>query len=181
MRTTLIWIALILAAPLVALAQQCPQSDLSTEFMTDPTSRLYVMCSANSDLTGTQVNDQCVLDKFNAPCTDNACKVDQSVSRETLWAVIDDAELTALLRSTAPNDIARVRALDIAMANTSFDMSRGKVRQKLNDIFPNASSPITNAAIAALQQKNVPRSQIVCHRAASIHDVSCGLRGAGCR
>jgi hypothetical protein len=181
MRTILLWLSLALGLPLSALAQQCTQNQLNTEFTTDPTGRTYVTCAADGNLAGNQVNDECVLTKFNAPCADAACKVDQSVSREVFWSIIDNGELTTLLRSTAPNDVARVRALDFAMANTSLDLGKGSVRQKLNDIFPGASSPITNAAIAALQQKNVPRSQIVCQRAANTHDVSCGLRGVGCR
>jgi hypothetical protein len=167
-------IILLLLFPILSAAQQCSQAQLNTEFTTDPTARTYTSCS----------DDQCVLDKFNAPCTDVACKVDQIVSREKIYESIDKDELAALMNVPSTDATAigkRQRSLSVAMSNSTFNMGIGSVRQKLLDIFPAPSAPITNAAIAALQQKNVPRSQSVCGRAGTLDDVSCGLRGVECK
>jgi hypothetical protein len=165
-------ILLALLVPALAWAQQCTENQLQTEFTTDPTARGYATCAAT--------DDQCVLTRFNAPCGDPACKVDQTVTRDQIWAVIESDELKALANSTAPADTARMQLLTAALANTTFDLSKAEVRQKWNDVFTAPSSPLTNAAIAALQQKNVPRSQIVCGRPATLCDVSLGRRGAAC-
>jgi hypothetical protein len=159
----------------LASAQQCTQAQLNVEFTTDPTNRTYASCAPG--------NDQCVLDKFNAPCTDAACKVDQVVTREHVYEVIDKNELATLMAVSLNDTTAvgtRQRSLFVALHNATFDMSKAPVRQKLLDIFPAPSAPITNAAIVALQQKNVPRSQIVCGRPATLCDVSLGLRGDAC-
>lgn len=157
-------------------AQQCTQAQLSTEFTSDPTARGYATCAAT--------DDQCVLTRLNAPCLDAACKADQVVTREQFYAVIDKAELATLLGVSLNDTTAvgtRQRSLNVAMTNASFDLSVASVRQKLTDIFPAPSAPITNAAITALQQKQVPRSQIVCQRVATLDDVSCGRRSQACR
>lgn len=183
-RIGLAWwtVVLVLLVASYARAQQCTPQQLHDEFFLDTTARTYVTCASDGNLAGPNVSDTCVLSKFNANCTDNAaCKVDQTVTREQVWEVIDPGELTTLLRSTAANDLARVKALDSTFANVTFDMAKAPVRQKLLDIFPGPSAPITNAAITALQQKNVPRSQVVCHRVGTLDDVSCGLRGTACQ
>jgi hypothetical protein len=164
----------ILLFPILSAAQSCTQAQLNVEFSTDPTARTYATCT----------NAQCVLDKFNAPCTDAACKADQTITREHLYEVIDKDELGALMNVPSTDATAigkRQRSLGIALSNSSFNMGIGSVRQKLLDIFPAPSAPITNAAIAGLQQKNVPRSMIVCGRAGTLDDVSCGLRGVECK
>lgn len=164
------WVGVVLLLPLVALAQQCTEAQLASEFSTDPTGRTYATCT----------DDTCVLTKFNAPCLDAACKVDQVVSREQVYAVMDKNELATLLAVSLNDTTAvgtRQRSLFVAMHNGTFDLRVGSVRQKLFDIFPAPSAPITNAAIVALQQKQVPRSQIVCGRPATLSDVSLGLRG----
>jgi hypothetical protein len=165
------WFLLLLLFPALTWAN-CTQAQLNTEFTTDPTARTYATCA-----TG---NDQCVLDKFNAPCTHASCKLDQRVSREALYEVIESDELKTLANSTAPGDIARMTLLSFVLANGSFDLGKGEVRQKLFDVFTGGGSPLTNAAITALQQKDAPRSQMVCGRQGTLNDVSCGLRGAGC-
>lgn len=163
----------------IAHAQQCTQQQLNTEFTTDPTGRQYSTCAPAGAITGPQNDDQCTLDKFNAPCTNNAaCKVDQTISRETLWEVVDPTEWQTLVRSTQANDVARVKQFDAALQNVTFNMGKSAVRQKLLDVFPAPTAPVTNAAIAALQQKDVPRSHVVCKRPGTLTDVSCGLRGA---
>lgn len=159
-------------------AQQCTQTQLNTEFMTDPTVRGYTSCASDGNLAGVKVSDQCVLDKFNAACSDNACKVDQVVTREKVYEVIDSDEYVAMLKDTTKPE--RKAAMDEALYQTTFNMAVKEVRDKLLDIYPAPSSPNTNAAIKALQQKNVPRSQIVCTRLGTMSDVSCGLRGAAC-
>lgn len=179
MKIGLAWWVLLLALlwTSYAQAQQCTQQQLHDEFFGDPTSRNYASCATDGNLAGPNVSDQCVLNLFNTPCTVAACKVDQTVTREAVWEVIDPGELTTLLRSTAANDVARVRELDLALENATFNMGKAPVRQKLLDIFPGPSSPLTNAAIVALQQKNASRAQIVCGRQATLSDVSLGLRG----
>jgi len=174
------WVLLGLLWSSAAQAQPCPEASLHTEFITDPTTRNYLSCSTNGDLTDAiTTSDQCVLDLFNATCTNNAaCTQDQTVSRETIWETIDPTELETLMRSTAANDVARKNTLNVAMLSGTFDLSKSSVRQKFTNIFPGPNSPITNAGIAALQQKNVPRSQVVCHRPGTLSDVACGLRGA---
>lgn len=173
------WSLFAVLVPGVVLAQQCTQSQLNTEFMTDPTARTYVTCSSDGDLSNPNTtNDQCVLGKFNAPCTGNpACKVDQTVSREVVWGVVNAVELETLQRSTAANDVARVHQLSDMLHNITFDMGDADIRQKWSNIFTGPGSPITNAAILALQQKDVPRSQTVCGRPGTLSDVSLGLRG----
>lgn len=161
-----------------AHAQQCTQTQLNTEFMTDPTNRVYGGCASDGNLAGANVSDQCVLDKFNAACSDNACKADQVVTRERVYEIIDSDEYIAMLKDTTKPE--RKAAMDEAMHQVTFNMAVKEVRDKLLDIYPAPSSPITNAALKALQQKNVPRSQIVCTRLGNINDVSCGLRGMSC-
>lgn len=183
MRMGLAWWLLLLWAlwSTYAHAQQCAQAPLNTEFMTDPTSRNYVSCASDGDLGGTQVSDTCVLTLFNAPCSGHpACKVDQTVTRETIWEVIDPTELETLQRATAANDVARKNQLADILKIPTFNMGKGPIRQKWFNIFTGPNSPLTNAAIAALQQKDVPRSQVVCGRPGTINDVSCGLRGVAC-
>jgi len=152
-------------------AQQCTQTQLNTEFTTDPTARTYATC----------VDDVCVLDKFNAVCTDATCKVDNVLSREViLETIINSGELETLANSTAPADLARHRQLGWLLQATYYNMNKGSNQSKWKNVFPAGSSPNTNAAINAAQQKNAPRSQIVCGRAGTIDDISCGLRGTGC-
>lgn len=165
-------VLLLLLFPAMSYSQQCTQNQLSTEFVSDPTGRGYPTCAPE--------DDQCVLVRFNSPCADQNCKIEQVITKEALYEVIDSAEYLTLLRSTAANDVARVRALDHALTNASLNMAVKEVRDKLLDIFPAPSAPITNAAIVALQHKNAPRSQIVCSRPATLADVSCGRRGDGC-
>jgi hypothetical protein len=150
-------------------AQQCTQSQLNTELTTDPTQRTYTTCT----------NDQCYLDKFNDPCTNNAaCKVPNVMTREEiLQKIIDATELETLYRSTAPNDVARKGQLDVLMNGTTFDMSKAPIQQLWKNVFAQAGSPLTNSAIQAAQLKDAPRSQVVCGRPGTLSDISCGLRG----
>lgn len=182
MRTTLVWIVVALALPLGALAQTCQQAVLNTEFLTDPTARGYVSCATDGNLSGPNVSDQCVLNFFNALCTDNAaCKVDNVLTREAiLETLIDSAELEKLSRSTVANDVARKSQLDWLLQASPYNLAKAPTQQKWKNVFTPADSPITNGAINAAQLKNAPRSQIVCHRGGTLSDVSCGLRGAGC-
>jgi hypothetical protein len=165
------WFVLVFLLPASAWAA-CTQTQLNTEFTTDPTARTYASCA-----TG---NDQCVLDKFNAPCTHASCKQDQTVSREAVYEAIESDELKALANSLAAADTARMTLLSFALLNESFNLGKGEIRQKLFDVFTAGGSPVTNAAINALQQKDAPRSQMVCGRQGTLNDVSCGLRGQGC-
>lgn len=158
---------LLLVFPLPAWAQDCAQSQLSAEFATDPTGRTYASCPAG--------NDACVLEKFNQPCTDAACKIDQVITRDKLYEVIDPAEL-----KTTVADTTRKVLLEMALRVETFHLGIAGVRQKLFDVFPGPSAPITNNAIKALQQKDASRAQIVCGRQATLADVSCGLRGESC-
>jgi hypothetical protein len=155
----------------LALAD-CTQAQLNTEFTTDPTTRTYASCASG--------NDQCVLEKFNAPCPHASCKQDQTVSRETLYEAIESDELKTLANSTAPGDTARMTLLSFVLANATFNLGKGEVRQKIFDVFTSAGSPLTNAAITALQQKDASRAQMVCGRQGTLQDVSCGLRGESC-
>lgn len=161
-------------------AQQCTQSQLNTEFLTDPTNRGYATCAPPGDLTGTNTNDQCVLDKFNASCTDPTCKVDQVITREQVYDSIVPAEL-ATLTAVSLNDVtpagARYRALLLALQVATFDMGKPAVRQKLLDIFPTAGAPQTNAALTALQKRDASRSRVVCGHPANLNHISLGLRG----
>jgi hypothetical protein len=171
----IISLSVMLADVTLAQAQQCLQAQLSAEFSGDPTGRTYASCAAT--------DDQCVLDKFNAPCADPACKVDVVVSREHLYEVIDKNELATLLGVSLNDTTAvgtRQRSLFIALNMTTFDLAKASVRQKLLDIFPAPSAPITNAAIVALQQKNASRAEVVCSRKATLCDVSLGRRGDTC-
>ena len=145
----------------------CTQQSLNTEFTTDPTGRTYASCAPG--------NDQCVLDKFNSACTDAACKVDQIVSWAQIYEVIDNDELKVVMA-----DQTLAPLVNLAATVPSFNMATAEVRQKLLDGFPSPKAPVTNTAIKALQQKNVPRSQIVCGRPGTLADVSCGMRGEGC-
>jgi hypothetical protein len=164
----------------VASAQQCTQTQLHDEFFLDTTSRNYVSCTTDGNLAGANVSDTCVLGFFNAPCTNNAaCKVPNIMTREEiLQKIIDAGELETLYRSTAPNDVARKGQLDVLINGTTFDMSKAPIQQLWKNVFAQASSPLTNTAIQAAQQKDAPRSQIVCGRVGTLTDVSCGLRGA---
>ena len=168
-------VTLIILLPVLSSAQQCTQAQLNSEFTADPTARTYASCGAT--------DDNCVLVKFNAPCTDAACKVDQIVTKEMFYEAIDKDELKAIadVSTTDATQLgSRFRRLQVALLNDTFDMSKASVRQKLLDVFPAPSAPLTNAAIVALQQKNVPRSQIVCGRPATHCDISLGRRGVGC-
>jgi len=170
-----------LALPVLASAQQCTQQQLNTEFMTDPTVRQYVACASDGNLAGVNVDDSCVLTRFNAPCTDASCKVANILTREVLYeTIIDSNELEKLSRSTVANDVARKSQLDWILHNSSFNMAKASWQQKLKNIFTPADSPLTNAAINNAQQKDAPRSHIVCNRSATLSDISCGLRGEGC-
>ena len=176
----LLWLLLLVGCPAWVSAQGCPQQPLHDEFFTDPTARGYSTCASDGDLAGLNVDDVCVQGKLNAPCTGNSlCKVDQTVTRETIWEAIDPTELETLSRSSQANDLARFKQLDMIMQNTTFNMGLGAVRQKFFNVFTGPNSPLTNAAIAALQQKDVPRCQTVCHKGngCSLSDVSLGLRG----
>jgi hypothetical protein len=165
------WFFVLLLCPALTWAA-CTQAQLNTEFTTDPTTRAYSACAPG--------NDQCVLEKFNAPCTHAACKQDQTVSREALYEAIESDELKTLATSTAQVDVARMTLLGFVLTNESFNLGKGEIRQKLFDVFTSGGSPLTNAAINALQQKDAPRAQMVCGRQGTLNDVSCGLRGQGC-
>lgn len=176
----LLFIAFFLLIARGAIAQQCTQAQLNTEFMTDPTTRGYVSCASDANLAGLNVKDDCVLAKFNAPCTNNAaCKVDQVITKERIWEVIDPTELETLARATAANDVARYKELDSALKVNTFNMGVANIRQIWNNIFTGPNSPKTNTAIGALQQKDASRCQIVCNKGNSctLSDVSLGLRG----
>ena len=164
---------LLVLFPAFAWAQQCTQAQLNTEFTTDPTGRTYATCPAG--------NDQCVLDKFNAPCTVAACKADRIVTREQVYEVIDKDELKTLADVSLNDTTAlgsRLRRLLMAFDVATFDLSKASVRQKLNDLFPAAQAPLTNAAFDALRQRDASRAHIVCGRQGTLSDVSLGLRGA---
>jgi hypothetical protein len=165
-----------------ASAQQCTQSQLNTEFMTDPTARTYQACAADGNLAGPNVDDACVLQRFNTPCTDNAaCKVPNMLTREQiLQTIIDPADLEKLARSTVANDVARKSELDWLLQGTAWDMSKAHNQQLWKNVFTSNDSPTTNGNINNAQLKDAPRSQIVCGRPGTLSDVSCGLRGAGC-
>jgi hypothetical protein len=182
------WLLLVVGCVVVAVipsilyAQSCTQTTLHDEFFQDPTTRNYVSCATDGDLAGVNVSDSCVLNFFNAPCTNNAgCKVANILSREVLYlTIIDSAELEKLSRSTVANDVARKSQLDWILHNTSFDMSKASWQQKWKNVFTPADSPLTNAAINTAQLKDAPRSQVVCGRVGTLNDISCGLRGDGC-
>jgi hypothetical protein len=184
MRGVMLVIGCVIVAmiPSVLYAQSCTQTTLHDEFFQDTTTRGYVTCASDGDLAGANVNDQCVLNLFNAPCTNNAaCKVANILSREALYlTIIDSGELEKLSRSTVANDVARKSQLDWILHNTSFDLSKASWQQKWKNVFTPADSPLTNAAINAAQMKDAPRSQVVCGRVGNINDVSCGLRGTAC-
>jgi len=168
---------LFVFVPLSAWAQQCTQAQLNTEFTTDPTVRGYAGCAGVGGLAGVNVNDQCILDLFNAPCTNNAaCKVDVVVSREQLYEVIDHDELATGVNAVVA-DATRKWLLEIAMRNVSFNLSDIDVRQKLFDIFTAPKAPTTNAAITSLRQRDTTRAQIVCGRQGTLADITRGLRG----
>ena len=147
----------------VASAQTCQESQLHDEFFLDSTSRNYASCATDGNLAGANVSDQCVLGLFNQPCTNNAaCKVPNIMTREEiLQKIIDAGELETLYRSTAPNDVARKSQLDVLINGTTFDMSKAPIQQLWKNVFAQASSPLTNAAIQAAQLRDAPRSQIV--------------------
>lgn len=175
-------VALLLVWVQGSPAQDCGESALHTEFTTDPTARTYASCASDGVVTGPNNNDACTLEKFNQLCTNNpACKVDNTVTREAIWEVIDPTELETLQRATAANEVARKTQLADILKITAFNLGKGDVRQKWFNIFTGPASPKTNAAIAALQLKDVPRSQVVCGRPGTIADVSCGLRGDACQ
>lgn len=178
------WWALLLLALWASYshAQQCAQATLNTEFMSDPTQRQYSACASDGDLAGLQVSDTCVLEKFNALCTGNAaCKTDNVMTREAiLETIIDSAELEKLSRSTNANDVARKSQLDWLLQASPYNMAKAPNQQKWKNVFTPADSPLTNTAINNAQQKDAPRSQIVCKRTGTMSDVTCGLRGAGC-
>lgn len=177
---------LILSALLAlsAEAQQCTQTQLNGEFMTDPTQRGYKACSTNQDLSNAvTTNDQCVLAKFNAPCTDHAaCKVDNVMTKEQVMeTLVDSTELETLARSTTANDVARKSELDWLLRMTSFNMAKSSWQQKWKNVFAQGAgaSPITNANINNAQLKDAPRCEIVCKKGngCTMSDVSLGLRG----
>lgn len=181
MRIGLAWWALLLLGLWASYshAQQCTQSQLNQEFTQDPTARAYVDCASDGVVTGPSNNDQCTLDKFNAPCTNNAaCKVDQIITREHFYEIIDSVEYAAMLKDTAAAE--RKDGMMIASNMATFNMSITEVRDKLQDIFPQGKAPITNQLIKDAQKKNASRAEIVCHRPGTLADVSCGLRGDGC-
>lgn len=170
-------VLLLLLAVTTAHTQQCTQQQLNSEFTVDPTARAYNTCTGFPS-----GDDQCVLDKFNAPCINNtACKVDNILTLENIFqTIIDSAELEKLARSTVANDVARKSQLDWLTHIQSFNMAKAPWQQKWKNVFTPADSPNTNAAINAAQQKDAPRSQIVCGRPATLCDVSLGLRGQPC-
>jgi len=161
-------------------AQQCTQSQLHDEYFLDPTARDYVSCAGDGNLAGANVNDQCVLDRFNQPCTNNAaCKTDNILTREQIYETIIDAnELDTLANGTAPADVKRKTELAWLLTGTSWNLAKSANLSKWKNVFTGPSSPITNAALEAAKQKDAPRSQIVCGRPGTLADVSCGLRGA---
>jgi hypothetical protein len=170
---------LLLWLPAISSAQTCAQGTLNTEYFSDPTSRTYATCATDGNLAGPNVDDNCVLAKFNQPCTDNAaCKVDQTVTIEQINVAIDSAELKAMFKDTANAD--RKATMDMLANIKTFNLKEKEVRDKWFDVFPSPTAPITNAAITALQKKDASRAQIVCGRSGTIDDVSCGLRGTGC-
>ena len=180
MRIGYVWWALLLLAlwATYSHAQSCSQAQLNQEFTGDPTARGYTTCASDGVVTGPNNDDNCTLQKFNAPCQDALCKVDQVITKEHLYEVLDPAEYAAMLKDTTKAE--RRAAMDEALTVNTFNMGIAAVRQKLLDIFPAPSSPITNQAIKNLQQKNVARSQVICGRPGNLADISCGLRGEGC-
>jgi hypothetical protein len=166
----------------VVHAQSCGQTELNQEFLQDPTARNYVSCASDGNLTGANVSDQCVLDFFNAPCTNHAsCKVANILTREQIYATIIDAnELDTLANGTAQADVKHQRELGWLLSSLNWNMSLNASQKHWKNPFPAATAPITNAAIDAAKQKDSPRSQIVCGRIGTLSDISCGLRGTGC-
>lgn len=184
LRIGLGWWALLLLALWASYsqAQTCTQQSLHAEFYEDVTQRGYSTCSTDGDLSNSgTTSDTCVLDRFNAPCTNHAnCKVPNILSREDiLQTIIDPTDLETLARSTNANDVARKSELDWLMAAQTWDMSKAHNQQLWKNVFP-SSFTTTNTAINNAQLKDAPRSQIVCHRPGTLTDVSCGLRGDGC-
>lgn len=179
-RIGLAWWTLLLLAlwATYSHAQQCTQAQLNQEFVGDITARGYSACASDGVVTGPNNDDTCTLQKFNQPCQDPLCKVDQVITKEHLYEVIDPAEYTAMLKDTTKAE--RKAAMDEAFTINTFNMSIAAVRQKLLDIFPAPSSPLTNQAIKDLQKKNAARSEIVCGRPGNLDDISCGLRNTGC-
>ena len=184
MRIGYVWWGLLLLALWASYshAQGCQQATLQTEFFTDPTQRQYVACATDGDLAGPNVDDNCVLQRFNALCTNNAnCKTDNVLSREVfLETIIDSAEAEKLARSTNANDQARRVQADWWLTATAYNLAKASWQQKWKNVYTPADSPITNAAINAAQLKDAPRSTIICHRPGTLADVSCGLRNEGC-
>jgi hypothetical protein len=177
------WILLLLALwATYAGAQQCTQQQLHDEYFLDTTARNYVSCASDGNLAGPNVSDPCVLDKFNAPCVGTAsCKVDNILTREQIYeSIIDSAELDTLANSTTPADTKRKTELGWLLTGTSWNLAKSSNLQKWKNVFTGPSAPITNAALDAAKQKDAPRSQIVCARAGTLNDVSCGLRSTGC-
>jgi hypothetical protein len=176
-----VFVCVFLGIPVLGSAQPCTQAPLNTEFLTDPTGRVYTTCATDGNLSGVNVNDVCVLDKFNAVCTDAACKVDNVLTREVIIeTIINSVELETLARSAVANDVARRQQLSWLLQANSYNMAKASSQQKWKNVFSSADSPVTNAAINTAQLKNASRAQVVCHRVGTIDDVSCGLRGTAC-
>jgi hypothetical protein len=163
----------------VVWGQQCTQQQLHDEFFTDPTTRNYISCASDANLAGPTTSDQCVLNLFNAPCTNNAaCKVDNIMTLEAIMeTIVNTAELETLARSAVANDQARRAQLSWLLQVPAYNMAKGSNQGKWKNVFTSADAPTTNAAITAAQQKNAPRSQSVCGRPGTLSDVSLGLRG----
>jgi len=185
MRIGLGWWVLLLGLLIwgrVGWAQQCTQQQLHDEFFQDSTSRNYVSCASDGNLAGPNVSDQCVLNLFNAPCTNNsACKVPNILTREQIYqTLIDATELDNVANDTTPAGAKHKAELGWLLNADSWDLSTNSSQKHWKNPFPSAQSPITNAAIDAAKLKDAPRSQIVCGRQGTLNDVSCGLRSTGC-
>jgi hypothetical protein len=163
----------------VAWGQQCTQQQLHDEFFLDSTTRNYVSCASDGNLAGTTTSDQCILNLFNAPCTNSpACKTDNVMTTAAIMeTIVASDELEKLARATPANDQARRAQLSWLLQVPTYNMAKGVNQQKWKNVFTSADSGVTNAAIDAAKLKDAPRSQIVCGRVGTLSDVSLGLRG----
>jgi hypothetical protein len=160
--------------------QQCTQQQLHDEFFLDTTTRNYVTCASDGNLANpATTSDTCVLDKFNAPCTNNAnCKADNVMTTAAIMeTIVVSDDLEKLARSAVANDQARRVQLSWLLQVQTYNMAKNVNQQKWKNVFTAADSGPTNAAIDAAKQKDVPRSHVVCGRVGTLSDVSLGLRG----
>jgi hypothetical protein len=162
-------------------AQQCTQQQLHDEFFLDATitQRNYVSCASDGNLAGPTTSDQCVLNLFNAPCTNNAnCKAENVMTSAAIMeTIVNSDDLEKLARSAVANDQARRVQLSWLLQVDTYNMANNVNQKKWKNVFTSADSGATNAAIEAAKLKDAPRSQSVCGRVGTLSDVSLGLRG----